>query len=122
MIDTTFLNQQRSKREQIVQEGRAAELREQEGFTNEALIRDAKAALGIGEDDLITAEFSDIMIRQNQEVGTLISLGSALNSANKSGALSKDSLVELGSLVEELAEKVANIYGIDKEDLFEDGE
>ena len=105
MIDTTFLNQQRSKRDGIVQEGKAAEMREQGGFTNEALIRDAKAVLGIGEDDLITAEFEDIIIRQNQEVGTLISLGSALNSAKKSGALSKDSLVELGSLVEELAEK-----------------
>ena len=122
MIDTTFLNQQRSKREQIVNEGRAAELREQDGFTNEALIKDAKAALGIGEDDLITAEFKDIIIRQNQEVGTLISLGSAFTSAKKSGALSQGVLDELEDAIHVLAIKVAKVYGIDDEDLFEEGE
>ncbi len=120
MIDTTFLNQQRSKRDAIVQEGRAAELREQDGYTNEALIKGAKDALGIGEDDLITAEFEDIIIRQNQEVGTFISLGSALSSAKKSGVLSETSLIELESLVNELAGKVAGIYKIDVEDLFEE--
>lgn len=122
MIDTTFLNQQRSKRDGIVQEGKAAEMREQGGFTNEALIKDAKAALGIGEDDLITAEFSDIIIRQNQEVGTLISLGSAFTSAKKSGALPQGVLDELEDAIHVLAIKVANTYGVDDEDLFEEGE
>jgi|TARA_R110000850_G_scaffold24330_1_gene71384 hypothetical protein len=120
MIDTTFLNQQRSKREQIVQEGRAAELREQDGFTNEALIKGAKEALGIGEDDLITAEFSDIMIKQNQEVGVLISLGSALNSAKGSGALSAVVMENIEDAIQLLAIKVAGTYGVDKDDLFEE--
>ena len=119
-IDTTFLRQLMSKNEQIVQEGRAAELREQDGYTNESLIEDAKKLLGLAEDDLIVASYEEKMKAQNQQANSLISITNTLNT-NK-GVFSEEVQAALEKGRDELLAKVAANYSVEIEDLYEEGE
>jgi len=119
-IDTTFLRQLMSKNEQVVNEGRAAELREQDGYTNEYLVKEAKKLLGLEESDLIVASFEAILKKHNLEANSLISITNTLNSGNE--AFSEDTIIALKKGRDELLEKVSKNYGVDKEELFEEGE
>lgn len=119
-IDTTLLRQLMSKNEQVIQEGRAAELREQDGYTNEALIKAAKDLLGIEESDLIVASYEGVIKKQNLQANSLISIVNTLNTSGDSFSPEVKKAFEDG--MKELLEKVASNYGVDKEDLFEEGE
>lgn len=117
-LDRTLINQLNSKRDGIVQAGKAAEKREQEGYTNDVLIKDAKTALGISEEDLIEAEFEAILKKQNLEVNGLLQLNSAVNS----GAFEGETLEQLKKAEKELVKKVASVYDVEVEELYEEGE
>lgn len=119
-IDTTLLRQLMSKNEQVIQEGRAAELREQDGYTNEALIKAAKDLLGIEESDLIVVSYEGVIKKQNLQANSLISIVNTLNTSGDSFSPEVKKAFEDG--MKELLEKVASNYGVDKEDLFEEGE
>lgn len=117
-IDTTLLRQLMSKNEQIIQEGRAAELREQDGYTNESLIEAAKKLLKISNDDLIAASFEEVTKKQNLEVNSLISIANTLKTSGDSFSPEVKKAFEDG--MNELLEKVAANYNVDKDDLFEE--
>jgi hypothetical protein len=119
-IDTTFLRQLMSKNEQVINEGRAAELREQDGYTNAVLIADAKELLGIGDEDLIVGSYEGVLKVHNLEVNSLISIVNTLTSGK--GAFSAETIAALEKGRDELLEKVATNYKVDKADLFEEGE
>lgn len=119
-IDTTYLQQLISKNEQIVQEGRAAELREQDGYTNESLIANAKELLGIESDDLIAASYEESMKLQNLQANSLIKVVNVLSMSK--GAFSEETVAALEKGRDELLAKVAANYKVDVEDLFEEGE
>ena len=119
-IDTTFLRQLMSKNEQVINEGRAAELREQDGYTNAVLIADAKELLGIGDEDLIVGSYEAVLKVHNLEENSLISIVNTLTSGK--GAFSAETITALEKGRDELLEKVATNYKVDKADLFEEGE
>jgi len=119
-IDTTLLSQLMSKNEGIVQEGRAAEAREQDGYTNEHLITEAKKVLGFGDTDLIMAGYEVVLKQHNLEVNSLISIVNTLNSGK--AAFSEETISALEKGRDELLAKVSKNYNVDKEDLFEEDE
>ena len=119
--NTTLLSQLKSKRDQTVAEGRAAELREQDGYTNAVLINDAKSVLGIKEHDMISVEFEEIVKKQNLKVNAFINIVNARYSAEKIG-LDSSIIESLKNGENQLAAEVAKLYDKDIEDLYEEGE
>lgn len=120
-VDRTLVKQQLNKLEGIVREGKAAEKREQDGYTNESLIADAKKVLGLNENDLIQVEFEAPMKKINLQVNSFINIANARDAAEKS-ELSSEIINTLKKAEKELAEKIALLYDVEVDDLYEEGE
>ena len=120
-VDRTLISQHLRKLEDVVNQGKAAEKREQDGYTNESLIADAKKVLGLGENDLIQVEFEAPMKKINLQVNSFINIANARDAAEKS-ELSSEIINTLKKAEKELAEKIALMYDVEVDDLYEEGE
>lgn len=120
-VDKTFVQQHFNKLQGVIQEGKAAEKREQDGYTNEVLISDAKKILGLSEDSLINAEFEQPVKKINLQVNSFINIANAREAAEKS-ELSVEVLDTLKKAEKELANEIALLYDVEVSDLYEEGE
>jgi len=120
-VDRTLVTQHLNKIDGIVREGKAAEKREQDGYTNEVLISDAKKILGLNEDSLLNAEFEAPFKKINLQVSSFINIANARESAEKS-ELSVEILDTLKKAEKELAEKIALLYNLEVDELYLEGD
>lgn len=120
-VDRTLVSQHLRRLEDVVNQGKAAEKREQDGYTNESLIADAKKVLGLNENDLIQVEFEAPMKKINLQVNSFINIANARDAAEKS-ELSSEIIDTLKKAEKELAEKIALMYDVEVDDLYEEGE
>lgn len=120
-VDKTLVTQHLNKIDGIVREGKTAEKREQDGYTNEVLISDAKKILGLSEDSLLNAEFEAPVKKINLQVNSFINIANAREAAEKS-ELSVEILDTLKKAEKELAQKVALLYNLEVDELYLEGD
>lgn len=120
LADVKFFESKRNDREVVIQKGMFVEELESKGITVENLKDDAKKVLELDEDGSITAEWEDILKRQNIEAQAFISVVNSISKLEATGAVSSEDVKILRNSEEKLAKKLAERYGVDVERLYEE--